>query len=313
MWTCSEIRRSARNRINASLSTTLFSSFVYLAILSALPILYSFVYMISSFTIIRGRSSDAVTAIYPLISMMGWLYNLAMIALTFFVFNLLLVGFVRFISTLKPEMNEGEKSVGNLFWAFREGRYSRILAGTAWKQLWLIIWNWITSLVYFIPVIVFFVALFLNPNFTKAFEENDPNTMDFWTTLFEGAVVALLIFGAVFLVCIIAQSIVLYNRMYAYIFTEYVLSEQPGLPTKSALEISKKMTAGIKLRMFLLDLSFIGWRILSLFTFGILNIWILPYRTAAFLEVYYRRKEELRPASVSSGTQIAPPQGNGEF
>lgn len=310
MWTISEIRRSARSRINTSLSTILLSSFVYIAILSVLPILYLFVYTISSFTLIGGRSSADAAAIYPLLSMMGSLYNLAMIALTFFIFNLLLVGFVRFIMMIKPNMNERDKSVGNLFWAFREGRYSRILAGTAWKQLWLIIWNWLTSLVYFIPVFVFIVMLFLSPNFLRAFEE-DPSSVNFWVILFEGALAALLVMFALLFICVIAQSIVIYNRTYAYMFTEYVLAEQPDLPTKSALEISKKMTSGIKLRMFLLDLSFIGWYILSMFTFGILNIWILPYRTAAFLEVYYLRKEELRSSSVLSGTQIVPKQENG--
>src|SRR5699024_11599352 len=44
---------------------------------------------------------------------------------------------------------------------------------------------------------------------------------------------------------------------------------------------------GNKMRAFLLDLSFLGWRILNLFTLGILRfVWINPYTETVWAEVY---------------------------
>ena len=36
-----------------------------------------------------------------------------------------------------------------------------------------------------------------------------------------------------------------------------------------------------KMDIFVVDLSFIGWHILSVFTCGILEVWVLPYHTTA--------------------------------
>ena len=44
-----------------------------------------------------------------------------------------------------------------------------------------------------------------------------------------------------------------------------------------AINMSKAQTAGFKWQLFVLDLSFIGWRILSGLTLNILAIWLNPY------------------------------------
>ena len=41
------------------------------------------------------------------------------------------------------------------------------------------------------------------------------------------------------------------------------------------------MMDGHKADYFMLGLSFIGWHILALFTFGLLELWILPYQYTA--------------------------------
>ena len=38
--------------------------------------------------------------------------------------------------------------------------------------------------------------------------------------------------------------------------------------------------------LFVLDLSFIGWEIVSNFTYGLLNIWLMPYKTLAELAYF---------------------------
>ena len=50
---------------------------------------------------------------------------------------------------------------------------------------------------------------------------------------------------------------------------------------------------GHKWEAFVLELSFLGWDILSLFTCGILNVfWVMPYKHATYAEFYTALKAE---------------------
>lgn len=58
-------------------------------------------------------------------------------------------------------------------------------------------------------------------------------------------------------------------KNYSYAMTDFILKDQPELANNAAIEKSMAMMDGNKMKLFLLDLSFIGWAILCLFTFGI--------------------------------------------
>ena len=79
---------------------------------------------------------------------------------------------------------------------------------------------------------------------------------------------------------------------YRYRAALYILAECPDLSPMDALRISKKMMEGKKKRLFLLDLSFIGWTILSVVTLGIAALYFLPYCYAANTEFYREIKAE---------------------
>ena len=64
---------------------------------------------------------------------------------------------------------------------------------------------------------------------------------------------------------------------YRYRFAVYNLCENTDLGAMAALRMSKAQTAGFKWQLFVLDLSFFGWSLLSVLTLGILSIWINPY------------------------------------
>ena len=51
----------------------------------------------------------------------------------------------------------------------------------------------------------------------------------------------------------------------------YILAENPKIQRKKAFKLSKEMMKGNKWKTFILDLSFLGWELLSIFTFGLLN------------------------------------------
>ena len=104
-----------------------------------------------------------------------------------------------------------------------------------------------------------------------------------FSTLFEGFGMA----GRVILLTILESLFVALWSMlfvipgivaaYRYRFALYNLCENPDLSPMDAIRMSKAQTKGFKGKLFVLDLSFIGWEILSGFTSGILNIWLYPY------------------------------------
>ena len=73
---------------------------------------------------------------------------------------------------------------------------------------------------------------------------------------------------------------------YSYAMTDYILAENPELTAKEAIEKSKDMMEGNRWRLFCLEISFIGWEILSLLTLGIGSLWLTPYMEAAVAAFY---------------------------
>lgn len=65
--------------------------------------------------------------------------------------------------------------------------------------------------------------------------------------------------------------------MYNYTLVFYILIDYPDLSTDEAIEQSKVMMNGHKLRLFYLHLRFFGLGILCILTLGIGFLWLLPY------------------------------------
>lgn len=57
----------------------------------------------------------------------------------------------------------------------------------------------------------------------------------------------------------------------------FILADDDNVGVIEALRISRRITKGFKWKLFVLMLSFIGWYLLSILTFGILQLWITPY------------------------------------
>ena len=87
-------------------------------------------------------------------------------------------------------------------------------------------------------------------------------------------------------------------KSYAYCMTPYILANEPAVSATDALKLSMRMTEGHKWEIFVLQLSFLGWQLLSVLTLGILEIvWVGPYESAAMAGLYL----ELRENAVRSG------------
>lgn len=79
---------------------------------------------------------------------------------------------------------------------------------------------------------------------------------------------------------------------YAYAMVPYLLRDYPELTATEALRTSREMMKGHKWDLFVLDLTFIGWGILCLFTAGIGLLWLQPYVSAAYAHFYEDLKAE---------------------
>ena len=76
-------------------------------------------------------------------------------------------------------------------------------------------------------------------------------------------------------------------KSYEYYMVDYILTEDPTIDYKDALEMSKRMMDGNKWATFVLELSFIGWILLSVLTCGILSIFMVnPYMYATESELF---------------------------
>lgn len=76
---------------------------------------------------------------------------------------------------------------------------------------------------------------------------------------------------------------------YSYAMAPFIMLENPNCGARQALAESKEMMRGNRWRLFCLEISFIGWNILNLFTLGIGSLWLNPYmevsRAAFYREI----------------------------
>lgn len=78
-------------------------------------------------------------------------------------------------------------------------------------------------------------------------------------------------------------------KAYEYRMIPYLLAEDTTMTAKEAFFQSRQLMKGQKWNAFVLDLSFLGWNMLSIFTLGILGIlFVNPYRNMTNAALYER-------------------------
>ena len=76
-------------------------------------------------------------------------------------------------------------------------------------------------------------------------------------------------------------------KAYQYRLVPYIMSENPEMSFRDAQAESARLMNGNKWKTFVLDLSFIGWDILSIFTWGLLEIFfVAPYKASTHAALY---------------------------
>ena len=76
-------------------------------------------------------------------------------------------------------------------------------------------------------------------------------------------------------------------KAYSYRMVPFILSDEPELDGREAINRSREMMNGHKWRTFVLDLSFILWDLLAALTLGLVGIfYVMPYQFATNAELY---------------------------
>ncbi|MDE6819443.1 DUF975 family protein [Bacteroides acidifaciens] len=131
---------------------------------------------------------------------------------------------------------------------------------------------------YGIAVVMFGVFKGKDVDFGVLFEGFQDYSRIFVTKLLQG------IYTALWSLLLFVPGVI---KHYSYAMTDYILKEEPEMKNNAAIEKSMAMMENNKMKLFLLDLSFIGWAFLCILTFGIGFLFLQPYvqvSHAAFYE-----------------------------
>ena len=91
-------------------------------------------------------------------------------------------------------------------------------------------------------------------------------------------------------------------KQYSYAMVPCILAENPNMPTRKAITLSRKMMDGYKWELFKIDCTMFGWTLLSMLTLGVVGIFFAnPYRASILSEVYI----SLRRKAIEEGMEFS--------
>ena len=94
-------------------------------------------------------------------------------------------------------------------------------------------------------------------------------------------------------------------KSYSYWMVPYITAANPNLSASRAFEISKKTMNGDKWHTFVLQLSFIGWDLLALLTFGVGYYFLAPYKETTYAELYAALKQKAITNGIATEEELA--------
>jgi len=117
----------------------------------------------------------------------------------------------------------------------------------------------------------------------------------YWRNVWGGFL--MMLFTYLWMLLLIVPGII---KAFAYSMTPYILKDYPELSANQAINLSIKMMKGHKFDYFYLQLSFIGWGLLSILTLGIGYIWLMPYMYASMAAFY----EDIKNDYINKTTNL---------
>jgi len=93
-------------------------------------------------------------------------------------------------------------------------------------------------------------------------------------------------------------------KLYAYRMVPYILADNPDIKAGRAIQLSKEMTDGEKMDIFILDLSFLGWFILGSLLFGIGIFFVQPYYDSTNGELYLKLRKKALERNLTTHQEL---------
>ena len=154
--------------------------------------------------------------------------------------------------------------------------------GRAWGVTWQTILKMIVPVILMIisyVLIAFSISLYVASSFSYIYSGSASGL---------GMAGLLSIVGIILLIVSVIWGL---TKYYYYALSYLIAMDNPEMTSKEAVEESKKLMNNNRGKLFGLQISFIGWAILALFTFGIGYIWLIPYMQFATICFYDKVKE----------------------
>ncbi len=259
MWTRAELKKSAKTVLKRSYWESLAAYVITFVIISA---------------------ASGMVAIIPVINVFG------AIAVNLFLSFPIMVGLYSFF--IQARMSP--PGIKNLFYAFNETRYMKIVAAMAWQYLFIFLWS-------LLPAVGGAI-------FTVNIISNTFNGVYFNSLIFDTSTIVFIVLCGVI---ILAGSVIVMMKSIAYSMVAFILTDNPNINYARALKLSIQMTNGQKWNIFVLTLSFLGWILLSVVTFFIGLLFLMPYIMATYSELYVKLRENAIRTGLCTPQELTPP------
>ena len=316
MWTCREMKKKGWDHLEGTIWPAVLLTLVFFILTGTMQFIQQFISIIRLYAETmqlnqlgdtlnaNGTAASAAGSLNSSfqslgLSLVSLLISFLVIIALFFVTNPLLVGYSRWFLTNRT--SDGQPSFKILFSMFKSGSFMGAVAGMGWMTLWVMIWSYVGSLCLmpFIIANIFFITFVISKSITVINPTANGVVINPQVLLDEIVHQMQLIPAYVYVIFVLfsvigiaGYCVIVFNRKYAYLFTSFILAENPAYGAKKALALSIRMTKGMRGKLFLLDLSFIGWWMLSLLTLNLLSLGVTPYQYSAYAEVYSWRKND---------------------
>lgn len=292
-----DLKNWARNAMNRSYWKSVLVALIIYAIIYAVSYVASMgmsgMSLLAGFDTTYATDDEMATFVVLMLVMLGiaLLFSVASFLVKIFLANPIEVGCQRFFCVGLYQNNPSLNEIGAGF----KRNYKNVIKTLFFRDLFLTLWLILAIVIAWVVILAMTVVMVL-------LMENVGDVA--------AIILAVVMFILIYAVVIVAELPYLV-KYYEYMMIPYILADNPDMPRKQVFALTKQMMKGDKWNAFVLQLSFIGWDLLSVCTCGILSIlYVEPYRyytLAAFYKTMQQKVERQMQMSNSQMPQFEQP------
>jgi len=124
-------------------------------------------------------------------------------------------------------------------------------------------------------------SLSLSRGLDARFDQLFQGFSNFGTAL--GTYLLMVLFIVLWMLLLIVPGII---AALSYSMAFFIVAEDSSITPMEAIDKSKKMMDGYKMKLFFMGLRFLGWALLCILTLGIGFLWLIPYMQVSVAKFY---------------------------